>query len=90
MLTLLHPFHRSCVENIDIGGPAMIRSASKNHASVAVVTDAAQYAAVIAELNTNAGALGVAHRKRLAAAAFALTASYDTAISTWMAQAIAQ
>jgi phosphoribosylaminoimidazolecarboxamide formyltransferase/IMP cyclohydrolase len=73
------------VEQIDIGGPSMVRSAAKNHASVAVVTDPAQYAAVVGELRANDGCTTLALRRRLAHAAFARTAAYDAAISTWMA-----
>ena len=78
------PFE-DCVENIDIGGPAMIRSAAKNHGFVAVLTDAAQYESVLAELESNDGATSLALRRRLAAAAYARTASYDAAISQWFA-----
>ena len=74
------------VENIDIGGPAMIRAASKNHDGVAVVVDPEDYAALIAEMTANDGGTTFALRKRLAATAFARTASYDAAISQWMAQ----
>jgi len=73
-----------CVENIDIGGPAMIRAASKNHAFVTVLTQAAQYAAVLAELAEHGGTT-LTTRKRLAGEAYARTASYDAAISTWFA-----
>jgi phosphoribosylaminoimidazolecarboxamide formyltransferase/IMP cyclohydrolase len=71
------------IENIDIGGPAMVRSAAKNHAFVAIVTDPADYDALIAELDANRGATGLALRKRLAAKAFALTAEYDSLVSQW-------
>jgi phosphoribosylaminoimidazolecarboxamide formyltransferase/IMP cyclohydrolase len=71
------------VESIDIGGPAMIRAAAKNHAHVAVVVDADDYAVVTAELDANDGALSLATRRALAAKAFARTAAYDAAISTW-------
>ena len=74
-----------CVENIDIGGPAMIRSAAKNHESVVVVVDAAQYADLIAAMDAQDGATDLALRKRFAAAAYARTAAYDTAIATWFA-----
>ena len=74
-----------CVENIDIGGPAMIRAAAKNHDDVAVVVDAADYAAVLAELSAHDGATTQALRRRLAAKAFARTAAYDAAISNWFA-----
>lgn len=72
-----------CVENIDIGGPAMIRSAAKNHASVVVVTEPDQLAEVRVELET--GGTTLALRRRLAQAAYARTAAYDAAISTWFA-----
>ncbi|MFA7440141.1 MAG: bifunctional phosphoribosylaminoimidazolecarboxamide formyltransferase/IMP cyclohydrolase [Sphingomonadaceae bacterium] len=71
------------IENIDIGGPAMVRSAAKNHAFVACVTDVADYAALTDELAANGGALGLATRRRLAAKAFQTTAAYDSAIASW-------
>ena len=74
-----------CIENIDIGGPAMIRSAAKNHDSVAVLTATAQYAALIAELDEHKGATTLAFRRRLAGEAYARTAAYDAAIAGWMA-----
>ncbi len=73
-----------CVENIDIGGPAMIRAAAKNHASVNVVVDSADYDALLAEMASNGGGTSLAFRKRLASKAFARTAAYDAAISGWM------
>ncbi len=73
-----------CIENIDIGGPAMIRSAAKNHAHVAVLTEPAQFAEVQAEI-AEAGGTRLATRRRLAAAAYARTAAYDAAISGWFA-----
>ncbi len=73
-----------CVENIDIGGPALIRAAAKNHDSVTVVTEPAQYEAVLAELR-QAGGTTPALRRRLAAAAYARTAAYDAAIAAWFA-----
>ena len=73
------------IENIDIGGPSMIRSAAKNHASVAIVTDVADYAPLIAQLNDHAGATDLAFRKQLAAKAYAATATYDAVISQWFA-----
>ena len=79
-----------CVENIDIGGPAMLRSAAKNHAFVAVVTDVADYAPLLAELDANGGATTLAFRERLAFTAFGRTAAYDAAVSTWMAGACAE
>jgi phosphoribosylaminoimidazolecarboxamide formyltransferase/IMP cyclohydrolase len=75
-----------CVENIDIGGPALIRAAAKNHEFVAVITDPSQYEAVAAELEAHGGAVGLALRRRLAAAAFAHTAAYDAAIAGWLAK----
>ena len=72
-----------CIENIDIGGPAMIRSAAKNHDSVVVITEPDQLAEVRAELE--AGGTTLALRRRLAQAAYARTAAYDAAISTWFA-----
>ncbi len=74
-----------CVENIDVGGPAMIRAAAKNHADVAVVVAPADYAAVLADLDANDGATTAALRRRLAGRAFARTASYDAAIANWLA-----
>jgi phosphoribosylaminoimidazolecarboxamide formyltransferase/IMP cyclohydrolase len=72
-----------CIENIDIGGPAMIRSAAKNHAAVVVVTEPDQLAEVRTELEAGGTTLGL--RRRLAQAAYARTAAYDSAISTWFA-----
>ena len=73
------------IENIDIGGPSMVRSSAKNHAHVAVVTDPAEYDELLAELAANDGATSFEFRKRLAAKAFALTAAYDSTISQWFA-----
>jgi phosphoribosylaminoimidazolecarboxamide formyltransferase/IMP cyclohydrolase len=74
-----------CIENIDIGGPAMIRSAAKNHADVAVIVQPEDYAVLIAELTTHQGMTSHALRRRLAAKAYARTAAYDAAISNWFA-----
>jgi phosphoribosylaminoimidazolecarboxamide formyltransferase/IMP cyclohydrolase len=74
-----------CVENIDIGGPALIRAAAKNHAFVTVVTDAADYAGVLADLEANDGAVGAALRRKLAGRAYQRTAAYDAAIGGWFA-----
>jgi phosphoribosylaminoimidazolecarboxamide formyltransferase/IMP cyclohydrolase len=71
------------IENIDIGGPAMVRSSAKNHEFVGIVTSPGQYAEVIAALDANDGATDLALRKRLAAAAFAHTAAYDAAVASW-------
>jgi phosphoribosylaminoimidazolecarboxamide formyltransferase/IMP cyclohydrolase len=90
----LYPFEKTvasgagfedCIENIDIGGPALLRSAAKNHAFVAVVTDPEDYAAVLAEMEAHDGATTLQLRRRLAATAYARTAAYDAAISTWFA-----
>jgi phosphoribosylaminoimidazolecarboxamide formyltransferase/IMP cyclohydrolase len=78
----------TCVENIDIGGPSMLRSSAKNHASVAVVTDPSQYADLIEELKQTSGATSFATRKRFAAAAFAKSAAYDAQISSYFAQQV--
>ncbi len=75
-----------CVENIDIGGPALIRAAAKNHEFVAVVTDPADYPPVLAELAAREGAIGDDMRRGLARKAYALTAAYDSAIAAWMAR----
>jgi phosphoribosylaminoimidazolecarboxamide formyltransferase/IMP cyclohydrolase len=74
-----------CIENVDIGGPAMIRAAAKNHDDVAVVVEAADYQAVLDELNANQGATTLSLRRKLAAKAYARTAAYDAAISNWFA-----
>ena len=73
------------IENIDIGGPAMVRSAAKNHAFVAVVTNPESYAELIAEMDADAGTTTLALRRKLAAGAFAATAAYDAMISGWFA-----
>jgi phosphoribosylaminoimidazolecarboxamide formyltransferase / IMP cyclohydrolase len=77
-----------CVENIDIGGPAMIRAAAKNHADVAVVVEPTDYAAVLDEFAKYGGMTTLALRRRLAAKAYARTAAYDAAIANWFADAI--
>src|SRR6202167_2625053 len=74
-----------CIENIDIGGPAMIRAAAKNHDDVAVVVEAGDYQAVLDELAAHQGATTLTLRRRLAAKAYARTAAYDAAISNWFA-----
>jgi phosphoribosylaminoimidazolecarboxamide formyltransferase / IMP cyclohydrolase len=73
------------IENIDIGGPSMVRSAAKNHAHVAIVTDPADYAELLAELDANGGATTFRFRRKLAAKAYALTAEYDSTIAQWFA-----
>ncbi|WP_114966163.1 bifunctional phosphoribosylaminoimidazolecarboxamide formyltransferase/IMP cyclohydrolase [Alkalilacustris brevis] len=77
-----------CVENIDIGGPAMIRAAAKNHGFVAVVTDPEDYSALLEEIAANDGATSHAFRQRLAQTAYGRTAAYDAAVSNWMAGAL--
>jgi phosphoribosylaminoimidazolecarboxamide formyltransferase/IMP cyclohydrolase len=76
----------ACVENIDIGGPAMIRAAAKNHADVTVVVDVTDYATVLDELNLHSGMTSFELRQKLAAKAYARTAAYDAAISNWFAE----
>jgi len=78
------------VEQIDIGGPSMIRSAAKNHAFVTVITDPGQYDRVCREMDLNKGETRLPLRQALAAAAFDRTARYDTAIAAWMQQRFAQ
>jgi phosphoribosylaminoimidazolecarboxamide formyltransferase/IMP cyclohydrolase len=77
-----------CIENIDIGGPAMIRAAAKNHDDVAVIVDVEDYSTVLDELAANDGATSLLMRRRLAAKAYARTAAYDAAISNWFAATI--
>ena len=76
--------YEQAVENIDIGGPAMVRAAAKNHESVAVIVDPADYSAVLAELAANAGATTLPTRSRLAAKAYAHTARYDAMVSSYL------
>jgi len=92
----LYPFRQTvisgaspedCVENIDIGGPAMVRAAAKNHNSVAVVVDPSRYEWVLERVT--AGGFELADRKRLAAQAYAHTAAYDTAVAAWFANVYA-
>ena len=72
------------IENIDIGGPAMVRSSAKNYAGVAIVTDPEDYAPLLAEMKANSGALQLATRFRLAKKAFTHTARYDSMIANWL------
>ncbi|WP_315926060.1 bifunctional phosphoribosylaminoimidazolecarboxamide formyltransferase/IMP cyclohydrolase [Mesorhizobium sp. SP-1A] len=81
--------YAAVVENIDIGGPAMVRASAKNHAYVAIVTDPEDYAPVLNALEMNFGSLSLDFRKKLAAKAFARTAAYDAAISGWFADTLA-
>ncbi|MBK1696711.1 bifunctional phosphoribosylaminoimidazolecarboxamide formyltransferase/IMP cyclohydrolase [Rhodovibrio salinarum] len=89
----LYPFEQTvaggadraaCIEKIDIGGPAMVRAAAKNHAFVTVVVNPDDYDGVMAEMRANDGALGEHFRRRLAADAYAHTAAYDAAVAEWM------
>jgi phosphoribosylaminoimidazolecarboxamide formyltransferase/IMP cyclohydrolase len=80
----------TCIENIDIGGPAMIRAAAKNHAFVTTLVDTEDYAPLLAELEANDGQTTRAFRQRHAQIAYARTGAYDAAVSTWMATAIGQ
>jgi phosphoribosylaminoimidazolecarboxamide formyltransferase / IMP cyclohydrolase len=93
----LYPFEQTvardapydeCIENIDIGGPAMIRAAAKNHGDVTVVVEPADYAAVLAEMGQHGGATSLALRRKLAAKAYARTAAYDAAVSSWFAETL--
>ncbi|HEV2548647.1 MAG TPA: bifunctional phosphoribosylaminoimidazolecarboxamide formyltransferase/IMP cyclohydrolase [Stellaceae bacterium] len=92
LVVTLYPFeatvargasYEECIENIDIGGPALIRAAAKNHADVVVVTDPGDYDEVLAEITANNGATRLALRGKLASLAYARTAAYDAAISRW-------
>jgi phosphoribosylaminoimidazolecarboxamide formyltransferase / IMP cyclohydrolase len=96
LVSNLYPFERTvasgadpaeCVEQIDIGGPAMVRAAAKNHASVAVVTGPSQYPAAVRAVA--AGGFTLEERRRLAARAYAHTAAYDAAVASWFASAYA-
>jgi phosphoribosylaminoimidazolecarboxamide formyltransferase/IMP cyclohydrolase len=75
-----------CIENIDIGGPSMLRSAAKNFAAVTVLTDPADYALVTEEMKTHQGATTLPTRRRLSGKAYARTAAYDSAIQTWFSR----
>lgn len=94
LIVNLYPFEQTvarggsfdeCIENIDIGGPAMIRAAAKNHAAVTVVVDTDDYEAVIADMQQYGGAISSDLRRSLAAKAYARTSHYDAAISNWFA-----
>ncbi len=80
----------TCIENIDIGGPAMIRAAAKNHSFVNVVVDVEDYQPLLDELAANDGQTTYAFRQRLALTAYARTGAYDAAVSGWMAGALGQ
>jgi phosphoribosylaminoimidazolecarboxamide formyltransferase / IMP cyclohydrolase len=94
LIVNLYPFEETvargadiatCVENIDIGGPAMIRAAAKNHRFVAVVTDPEDYTALTDQMSAHDGATTGTFRKTMALQAFSRTAAYDAAVSNWMA-----
>jgi phosphoribosylaminoimidazolecarboxamide formyltransferase / IMP cyclohydrolase len=98
LIVNLYPFEETiargadwdeAIENIDVGGPAMIRAAAKNHASVTVVIDPEDYPLLLDEIAANEGETRIETRKRLAAKAFARTAAYDSAISRWFAERLA-
>jgi phosphoribosylaminoimidazolecarboxamide formyltransferase/IMP cyclohydrolase len=82
--------YEECVENIDIGGPAMIRAAAKNHAAVTVVVEPEDYARVLADMAAHGGATNLELRKALAAKAYARTAAYDAAIGNWFSNALGE
>jgi phosphoribosylaminoimidazolecarboxamide formyltransferase/IMP cyclohydrolase len=95
----LYPFEQTvaggadfatCIENIDIGGPSLIRGAAKNHDFVTVIVDADDYDELLAELAANQGGTSLAFRRRLAAKAYARTGAYDTAIAAWFAGELKQ
>ena len=95
MVSNLYPFTETirsgadadaCIEQIDIGGPSMVRAAAKNHPSVAIVTSPDQYDDVLAAVSE--GGFTLAQRQRFAAAAFAHTAAYDVAVAEWFAQEV--
>ncbi|MEP2716119.1 bifunctional phosphoribosylaminoimidazolecarboxamide formyltransferase/IMP cyclohydrolase, partial [Pseudophaeobacter sp.] len=78
----------TCIENIDIGGPAMIRAAAKNHGDVTVVVDVADYDKLLGDMDQHDGATCPKFRRKLAQIAYARTAAYDAAVSTWLAGAL--
>ena len=80
----------ACVEQIDIGGPALIRAAAKNHAFVTVIVEAADYSSLLDELAANGGATTEPFRRRMAAKAYARTAGYDAAIAAWLADDVGE
>jgi phosphoribosylaminoimidazolecarboxamide formyltransferase/IMP cyclohydrolase len=82
--------YETCVENIDIGGPALIRGAAKNHHGVTVVVDVDDYQKVMDEMSAHSGATSLDLRKKLAATAYARTGAYDAAISTWFARQVGE
>lgn len=79
-----------CIENIDIGGPAMIRAAAKNHEFVTIITDPQDYKAVLEDMKINDGGVTRKLRRQLAATAFSLTATYDSNISSWFVKQLGE
>ncbi|MBP7242634.1 bifunctional phosphoribosylaminoimidazolecarboxamide formyltransferase/IMP cyclohydrolase [Amaricoccus sp.] len=82
--------YATCVENIDIGGPAMLRAAAKNHAFVTVLTDVADYAPFLAEFERTGGGTGIGFRRACALTAYGRTAAYDARVTSWLAEAIGE
>eukprot|EP00403_Amphidinium_massartii_P023812 CAMPEP_0178398036 /NCGR_PEP_ID=MMETSP0689_2-20121128/14568_1 /TAXON_ID=160604 /ORGANISM="Amphidinium massartii, Strain CS-259" /LENGTH=611 /DNA_ID=CAMNT_0020018791 /DNA_START=73 /DNA_END=1908 /DNA_ORIENTATION=+ len=80
----------TCIENIDIGGPAMVRASAKNHAGVSIVTSPAQYAPLFQQIKENNGCTTLEFRKNLACAAYSLTAAYDATVSAWFSQQVTE
>jgi phosphoribosylaminoimidazolecarboxamide formyltransferase/IMP cyclohydrolase len=80
----------TCIENIDIGGPSMLRSSSKNHQSVVICTSPAQYPELMKSMEENTGCTLLPLRKRFAASAFATSAAYDAAISSWFSNQLGE
>jgi len=80
----------TCIENIDIGGPAMIRASAKNHAGVTVVTNPKQYVGLMQQMTEHSGCTTFEFRKNCACAAYALTAAYDSMVSTWMEKQVSE
>jgi phosphoribosylaminoimidazolecarboxamide formyltransferase/IMP cyclohydrolase len=92
----LYPFEQTvrkgcspeeCIENIDVGGPSLLRAGAKNHPSVCVISDSEDYKALIEEMKKNNGCTTLAFRRRCAQKAFELTANYDRSIANWFASA---
>jgi len=82
--------YATCIENIDIGGPAMIRASAKNHACVTIMTNPAQYSVLMKQMGENDGCTTFDFRKNCACAAYALTAAYDSMVSTWMEKQVSE
>mmetsp|Transcript_30666 Transcript_30666/g.70415 ORF Transcript_30666/g.70415 Transcript_30666/m.70415 type:complete len:612 (+) Transcript_30666:70-1905(+) len=80
----------TCIENIDIGGPAMVRASAKNHSGVTIVTSPAQYAPLFQQVKDNDGSTTLEFRKNLACAAYALTAAYDATVTAWFSQQVTE